>query len=335
MLDVAVPDIVIRGASANAEAVVVRGQGMGERQVGVAVSISAPRVTLADLTVGFVGYHGVQIRGERGASNAVLHNVQVIDTGQQLVKGSIGADGHGPDHGLVACSHFAYTGHAPSDYTNGIDVLGGSGWIVRDSRFDRIRGPQATGWAAGPAILFWANSVETVVERNIVRDSFRGIALGLVPVQGDPQAGDRKFDHQGGTIRQNIVVNLHAWADEGIEANAARDVRIDHNTVLVEGRLPWSISVRFPMTTAWVRNNLSNRSVGLRDGGRAERAGNIDKARQAWFVDAPQGNLRLRSGVTAPVDVGVPSAEIDLDFDRHPRAIGSAPDAGAFERQQP
>jgi hypothetical protein len=173
------------------------------------------------------------------------------------------------------------------------------------------------------------------VERNVVHNSFRGIALGLVPTSGDAHAADRKFDHQGGTIRQNVVVNLHHWADEGIEANDARDVRIDHNTVLVEGGLPWSISVRFPTTNARVRNNLTNKTVQVRNGGRAERAGNVENATQAWFVDAPHGDMRLRSSVYAPVDVGVPLTEIERDFDRHPRPIGLAPDAGAFERQQP
>jgi hypothetical protein len=268
---------------------------MDERRVGVAISISAPRVTVSDITLGEVGYHGVQVRGERGASDMTLHNVRIVNTGQQLVKGSVANNGRGADRGLVACSRFEYTDHAPSDYTNGVDVLAGEDWVVRDNRFHRIRGPESGRWAAGPAILFWANSLNTIVERNVVSDSFRGIAFGLGPGASTlAREGDRRFDHQGGIIRRNVVANLESWGDEGIEANAARDVQIDRNTVLVEGRLPWSISVRFPMTTGLVRSNLTNRVIRSRDGGRADLLGNVETATRAWFVDAPAADLRLR-----------------------------------------
>src|SRR5690606_10871477 len=67
MLDVAAPDVVLRGASGDLARVVLGGTGMAERQVGVALSVSAPGMVLADLTVGGVGRHGVQVRGESGA----------------------------------------------------------------------------------------------------------------------------------------------------------------------------------------------------------------------------------------------------------------------------
>ena len=271
MLDIAAPHVVLRGESGDAARVVLHGDGMTERRVGVAISVSAPDVAIADLTAGFVGYHGIQIRGERGASRAVLHNVHVLDTGQQLVKGSVASGRVHADNGLVACSLFEYTDHAPSSYTNGVDILAGRGWTVRDNRFERIRGPASGRWAAGPAVLFWANSQDTVVERNVIVDSFRGIALGLGPGGSDlARDGERVIDHQGGRIRNNTVVNLHAWADEGIEANSAPGVSIENNTVLTEGSVNWSISLRFPATGATVRNNLTSLPIVLRNGGRAE-----------------------------------------------------------------
>ncbi len=246
MLDITTDRVVIRGRSGDRDKVIVRGDGMQEPNVGVALSISASHVTLAHLTVGYVRFHGVQVRGERGASNLVMQNIRVVNTGQQLIKGSVGSDGQGPDDGLLACSRIEYTDHAPGDYTDGIDVLSGRGWIVRDNTFSRIRGPENRR-AAGPAVLFWANSQNTIVERNLIVDSSRGIAFGLGPVNKTVRDGERYFDHQGGRIRNNVVWNLNSWGDEGIEANAARDLAIDHNTVLVEGQLPWSISIRFPL----------------------------------------------------------------------------------------
>ena len=296
MLDIVVPGTVVRSASGDPAKVTIRGAGMTEGAVGVALSVSAPNVTIADLTVGFVGYHGIQVRGERGASNVSIHNVRIVDTGQQLIKGSTDGGAMHSDNGLVACSTLEYTDAAPSDYTNGIDIIAGNGWTVRDNTLRRIRGPRDKGSAAGPAILFWGNSQNTRVERNTIVDSYRGIALGLGPGASGRLArdGERGFDHQGGWIRNNVVVNTNTWADEGIEANAAGNVAIEHNTVLTLG-LPWSISLRFPQTSGYARNNLTSRAVLLRDGSRAERAGNVDGAASDWFVDAEHGNLALRA----------------------------------------
>ena len=247
------PDVVLRGATGNQADVVLHGDGMQEPQVGVAVSIDASGITLADLTIRDVRFHGIQVRGENHVSRVMIHNVRVTDTGQQLLKGS-SKGGPRTSTAIVECSTFAYTDHALSNYTNGVDVLGGANWIVRDNRFLRIHGPASQGFAAGPAILFWAHSSGTRIERNVVIDSYRGIALGLMP-GGNGRVtpdGQPDLDHEGGSVLNNVVVNLQPWADEGIEANAATGVEINHNTVLTTGALPWAISIRFPRTTASV-----------------------------------------------------------------------------------
>ncbi len=323
MLDIAVPGVTLRSRSGNRDGVILRGGGMTEQQVGVAISVSAADVTLADLTIGWVRYHGVQVRGERAASRITLHNVRIADTGQQLLKGSTASNGIHADDGLVACSLFEYTDHAPTDYTDGIDVLGGRGWTVRDNVFRQIKGPG--NGSAGPAILFWAGSERIAIERNLVVDSFRGIALGLKP---QPTG----YDARNSSIVNNVVVNLQPWGDEGIEANAAPNTRIDHNTVLVEGTLSWSISVRFGGTTALVRNNLTNRSIVLRNGGAATRTGNVVGAHPDWFLDPGRANLRLRPTVEGlHGSEAVPEAETDFDRVRRPK--GADVDPGAFQRQ--
>jgi hypothetical protein len=175
------PDVVLRSESGNRDKVILRAGGMQERAVGVGVSIAADNITIADLTVSNVGFHGVQVRGEHGAKNAVLHNIAIKDTGQQLVKGSIGDGSKHSENGLVACSAFSYTDQAPSDYTNGVDILGGRNWVVRDNEFRRIRGRADQGYRCGPTILFWRDCRDTLVTRNVLIDCFRGIALGLTP----------------------------------------------------------------------------------------------------------------------------------------------------------
>ena len=130
MLDIAEPRVVIRGSHRDSSKVVLRGAGMTEQHVGVAISVSAPDVTIADMTIGYVRFHGIQVRGERGASRVMIHNVRIIDTGQQLIKGSTAGGPLYADDGVLSCSTLEYSNHAPSDYTNGIDVLAGRGWIV-------------------------------------------------------------------------------------------------------------------------------------------------------------------------------------------------------------
>ncbi|MGH7858260.1 MAG: hypothetical protein ACREQY_13130, partial [Candidatus Binatia bacterium] len=104
-------------------------------------------------------------------------------------------------------------------------------------------------------------------------------------------------------------VNLHPWADEGIEANAARDVRIENNTILKAG-LPWSISLRFRESRGFVNGNLSNSPLTLRDGAMATEEGNVWKARREWFVDPAAGDARLVAEMRGKVRAGVkdPSA---------------------------
>lgn len=325
-LDIPVADLVLRGKEEQRSRVLIRGRGMDERLE--AIFVSAPNVTLADLSISQVGYHGIHVRGGDGTSGVVIHRVHIMDTGQQLIKGSTAPGDKPCRDGLVACSTFEYTDHAPSDYTNGVDVHNGENWVVRDNVFRRIRGPREQGWRAGPTILFWRRSRDTIVERNFLVDCHRGIALGLVENRVE---GARVFDHQGGIIRRNVVCNLNAWADEGIEVNASPGTLVEHNTVLSEGRISWSISIRFLTSDARVWNNLSNRPVILRDGAKAEIKGNVVTAQRDWFVDANRGDLRLGRGDLPAIDAGIVILAARQGTSRDVPFIGSAPDAGAFE----
>jgi hypothetical protein len=333
-LEIQAPGLIIRGRSADPTRTVIRGQGMIRDSVGVALGVGAPRVTIAHLSVGLTRFHAIQVRGEAGASSVRVYGVRLFDAGQQLLKGSFAANGKAADDGRVECSTFEYSDHAPSDYTNGVDLIGTKDWVIRDNRFVRIRGPREKGSAAGPAVLVWGGSEGTIVERNVFIDCFRSIALGLGPgAFSTPREGAGLVDHRGGLIRHNVIVNLNAWADEGIEANAAPGVRVEFNTVLTEGRLSWSISLRFPQTSAVVRNNLTSRRIVSRDGGRLGLDGNVEGADRTWFIDASSGNLRLLPTATRAIDAGVPVSDPSADFDGLPRTVDGRPDAGAFEYQ--
>jgi hypothetical protein len=328
-IDLSVPGTVLRSQSGDRARVTIRGHGMGGG-VGVALSVSAADVTIADLTVSDVSRHGIQIRGERQASRAVVHNVHIIDAGEQLLKGSVDREPPFADDGLVACSRFEYRDTAPSDYTDGVDLIAVRGWVIRDNTFVRIRGPQDQGYVAGPAILVWGNSQDTVVERNVIIDSFRGIAIGLVPGTADyARNSNREFDHQRGVVRNNVICNMASWADEAIEASASTDFLIEHNTVMTAGtNTDWSIGVRYPVSSGVVRNNLTSSRLMQRDGAQPELTGNVTDATPAWFVNADSCDLHLTSAAVGAIDAAVPTDDRE-DFDGL-TAVGLS-DVGAFE----
>ena len=80
-----------------------------------------------------------------------------------------------------------------------------------------------------------------------------------------------------------------------------------------------------------MRNNLTNHRIVLRDGAKAELAGNVVNARRDWFVDPARGDLRLaRRGLPA-IDAGIPGPPAGPAEGGTPPFAGKAPDAGAYE----
>jgi hypothetical protein len=327
-----VSNVTIRSASGNRDAVVLRGRGMSNAGYGnvphVMAIYDATDVLIADLTLSDAYYHLIQIHGEEDADGVHLYNLHLIDAGEQFVKGSTaGNPGPYADNGIVECSLFEYTDRARSDYTNGVDVLAGSGWIIRDNEFRNIRAP--SGQLAGPAVLMWRNSLDTVVERNLFVECDRAIALGLSAPDANSRDGETTYDHQGGVIRNNMIYR-EGPGDVGITVNYARDVLIYHNTVIQNGTFPWAtIEYRFSSTVATISNNLTDGPIWQRDGAVATLRGNVTDAPADWFVG--DGDLHLTGTATGAIDAATGPALVDDDFDGHYRPIGTAADIGADE----
>ena len=197
-----ISNVQVRGATGDPEDVVLLGAGMLDPVVPFGIQIfTATDVLIADLSVGEVYYHAVAIQGDQGAARVHLHHLRLFDAGQQIVKAPTPGAGGGGDDVIIEYSEIFYTvgavehpeGSPPdSCYTNGIDALGVSGWVIRDNLIRGIKCQNAA--LAGPAILMWGGSDGTVVEGNTLLDSSRGIHLGLG--QGD---------HAGGVVRHNFV----------------------------------------------------------------------------------------------------------------------------------
>ncbi len=335
-LEVNTPRITLRSTSGNRKSVIIEG-GYNN------VSINASGFTVADLTLRNPRFHNIQVRGERGVLRTTLYNLHLLDAGQQFIKVSTG-DGtqdRYADEGLVACSLIEYgtyargTGGTPPSYTNGVDILAGKGWMIRDNTFRRIRSKEGP---AGPAILVWKNAIDTVVKRNLIIDSWRGVALGLTAPDAHSRGGAPvKYDHQNGLVENNVILALNEPADAAIENNYALNSRVFHNTIYyregIKHAVSWSIEYRFPQTTAVIKNNLANLPIIKRHPHPNQGAvlqGNVTDARKEWFRNLITGDFHLARNAPA-IDQGMPLPESSEDIDGKRRPFGRAPDAGADE----
>src|SRR4051794_15685205 len=192
----AVTNASIRGASNNRDDVVLKGPGMttasyGNTPYGIWTGGGVQGILIANLTLRDFYFHSIIFNA--GTQSPRVYNVRLLDDGQQLLKSNPDPAGGGVNNGIVEYSVIEYTTTAPSDYTNGIDVHAGANWIIRDNLFRNIVSPP--GGLAGPAILMWNHSSNTITERNSFANCARAIANGLQGIANN--------DHVGGVIRNN------------------------------------------------------------------------------------------------------------------------------------
>jgi hypothetical protein len=86
-------NVGIRGATGNRDDVVLVGRGMsapndGGVPFGIWVGGNVQGVTIANLTVRDIYYHPIMLNA--GAQSPLIHNVRLVNAGQQLLKGESG-----------------------------------------------------------------------------------------------------------------------------------------------------------------------------------------------------------------------------------------------------
>lgn len=313
--------VTLRGASGDRRAVTI---DAGPNGVGEALVVSEDDTTIADITISNAPDHCIHVWGYfgDGVDRTIIYNVLLLDAGTQLLKVSTDFSGAMTRDGEVACSRFAYTTHAPSDYTNGIDIHAGERWLIRDNLLERIRGPG--DGTAGPAILVWSASVDTIVERNVLVDCFRGIAFGN-PSHEFP-------DHIGGVVRNNFIAATIP-GDAAIEMAFAENFLVAFNTVAMVGNdaQMQSAEARGAGTSGrFVYNLTTSMILAERDGASSTAEGNVTSAVASWFADVNTGDLHLTDEATLALDAAQLIDEVPTDVDGDDRS--STPDVGADER---
>jgi hypothetical protein len=323
----AISNVSLRGESGNRDDVQIVGPGMtnpsyGSAPNGIWTGGGVQGVLIANLTVRDFYFHPIILNA--GTALPRIYNVRALDGGEQLLKSNPDSAGKGIDGGIVEYSAFEFSTTSRDYYTNGVDVLGAAGWIIRNNLFKNIRAPY--GQLAGPAILMWRGSSNTLVEGNTFINCQRDIALGLEPTT--------PHDHSGGIIRNNFIYRdaTVTNGDAGINVNDSPNTQVLHNTVVISGTYSNAIEYRFPDATGVVvKNNLTDAAIRARDGAVAIVSNNYTTASRSFFVAPALGDLHLTSAATPAIDKGVAGVGVANDWDAEARPAGAAPDIGADE----
>ncbi|NND31152.1 MAG: T9SS type A sorting domain-containing protein [Saprospiraceae bacterium] len=310
----------IIGNTQNAGDVEILGLGWNNSNVTHIFNVAADSFTLANMTIGAVFYHPVQVHSHPNDADFFhVRNVRFIDAKEQLLKVSGGSTTYA-DKGIVECCTFEFTaGIAFQDYTGGIDAHQSKDWIVRDNIFKNIKSPNST--LAEHAIHFWRRSTNTWVERNVIINCDRGIGFGL---GDDPLNG-----HPEGLICNNFV---HTSTDVGIGLEYAPNVKIYNNTVITENYSN-AIEYRFAGTSnVHVANNLTKGIITDRSSGSSGTIeSNVEISTLHMFADSTNHDYHLTGQFTGIVDAGISLVEIISDVDCEIRPVNDVIDIGADE----
>ena len=247
------PGLTLRSISGDREAVILDGGYV----TGELVSIAASNTTIADLTLARAYYHLIHVSGpDTPIENVLIHNIHIIDPGEQAVK--VNPVGAGTvDNSTLQCSHLELTDVGRpfirnNCYTGGLDAHAATGWLVRRNL---IEGFWCSTGLSEHGIHMWRQCVDTVVEENLIIDCARGIGFGL---------GPGADGHTGGVIRNNFVAAGDSGLfdspdgfDSGIGLWGANDAEVYHNTVAsTQAPRASSMEWRFISTSVTLVNNL-------------------------------------------------------------------------------
>jgi hypothetical protein len=339
-----VQNVTIRGATNNFNDVVIRGLGMdGPLVASLAHGISvynAQDVTIANLSVGEVYYHGIDLQGVQGADRVNIYHCRVFNAGEQLIKSSAG--GGGVDDSKIEYSLLEFT-NGPSvidhgggtGYTGALHAHETDRWQIRHNLLRNFHTPDTVFHQFSPTILMWNGSADTVVEGNTFIDTDRAVAFGLVD-KTSPN------DHTGGVIRNNFVYQRpglfsaarRAGSDGQLLVYDSPGTQVYHNTVMTNGNSRFSLEVRWANTGVAFDNNLTDAPLGQRDGGVYTAVGNYLTATPGMFVNPTTADLHLLDNATtraAVIDRAPAKAGATADYDGDARPAGPAADVGADE----
>jgi len=283
------------------------------------------------------GEHAFHIIGK--GNGFVLRNSRIHEFNSMIkANGSKDSDGKRtyPDGVLIENNTFYNSEiRRTSNPVTFIDVVGPDNWIIRGnfiSDFAKGEGDQISY-----AAFIKGNASGSVFENNLVIGEYRhtgGVRVGLSFGGGGTgnqffRNGKTDVEHSNGIIRNNIIMYC---PDVAVYLNKAANTKVYNNTFYKTR----GIDIRFPESSAVIKNNLLTGRINNRDGGKSIRNYNLivpkksffKKGFSDWFVNPDNLDFALKN--QGPfIDKGEFLSEIYEDICGNPRV--ETPDIGAFE----
>jgi hypothetical protein len=327
-------NITIRSAAADPAKVILSGKGWDSETRGDDILHigRCDGVTIAGLTFTDCRSYGIKVEAEHGPRDVHIYNCHFRNIGVRAIKGSAGQD---PEiravRGSVRFCQFENTKIPESDwlfggdYIGGIDMMALEDWTFSNNVFHNIKGRNGGGRAA---IFIWVRSRRVVVEKNLIVNCDRGIALGNPGQSTANLAGERLVYVSDAMVRNNFIAG---GPDSGIELWHADRIKIYNNSIWRPER-NWSRGIRIGAGTlrADIANNLVHGEIRV-EGGEAEIRNNLAGRLDGYFVSPLAGNLALTPSATEAIDQGLSLEEVTDDIRQQAR--GGPVDLGAWEFQ--
>jgi PKD repeat protein len=340
-------NIAIRGADGKASDVVIQGDAVldptapynGSAIWGAGSGIAGTMpfgiwlgnvqgVTIGDITLEDFVDDAIILNA--GVQSPLIHDVVMLDTGEQLLKSNPDSNGGGVNNGIVEYCTIGYTVAAPNNYTNGVDIHTTQNWIIRDNLFENIYTTNAKttvgpGTLTGPAVLVWNVSSGALTEANTFINCQRDIAYGL--------DSSKSNDNTGGIIRNNFITETRSiGGDVAIGLQNSANTQVLNNTLWLNNDYSNAIEYRFAATTGvQILNNLTNKAIASRDSATGTLSGNLTNAQSSWFVNTATGDLHLTASATAAIGQVSPLSNVPDDYNGDSRPTSGKIDIGADE----
>ncbi len=344
------PNVTLRSASGNPEAVILD----GNYQTNQIITVAASNVTIAEITVQKAYTHPIHVisSSQNGDTlNTLIYRVHVIDPREQAIKINPHQAGSKVDNGEISCSRVVLTDAGRPNisgcYTGGIDAHQARDWVVRDNYF---AGFWCNSGLSQHAIHFWTGSRGTLVERNVLVDNARGIGFGLLSNRPEvrtysdgvcPESAGLYIGHYEGIIRNNFIsaanpafFNSDVGFDCGLCIASACRANVVHNTIMSNDSSFASIDIRYSGTNnSKILNNLMSHSIRIRNGAiDNDIRFNLEDIATDVVVNISEADLHLNvSNAVQAIDNGilldVGTADSDIDEDSR----DNSPDIGADE----
>jgi hypothetical protein len=323
-----------RSGSASSPAVIRARDGRGTVTVDGAMNeeafffSGATHVVIEGLLITGGQYHGVKL--DPPSADIVVRDCEITDTfnGTDANAQLSPIKGFQVPRVLVERTRIRFSRRWIGNNIQGIDCNACPSWVVRDNEISDVRARE--GGTSGTAIQFKSGSRDTVIERNVLHDSFIGVSFGGF---GNPMGwSGQPWEHVGGVVRNNVIYRCE---DAGITVISARDALIANNTLWSNGFTP---DVRRMAMNVRYQNNILDRALNLRDGTMpgVMTSNNLvlpSPRDSALFVDVMRGDFHLVAAATTAIDRGAPlPSEVMDDIDQQSRPRGMAFDIGADER---